>query len=396
MPRILCLFPDLHGIPRGKLINRPVKPDTRIGFSPGAFAKDIYGAPRLFDELATPFGAADMKLSVRPDDCRPVRQDGSDFMFGTDSLAIGCVTTPDGHPHPFDMRRALRDFLAAHRVEDEFRVGAELEFYLLDQSPAGLPPDGQAYAFGGLSNRQECVTEILDNLDRTGIAWQDLSQENAPDQYEISLTHADPVEQADRAFLARMVIRHVASRHGLRATFIAVNSPDMAPSNLHLHLSRMSGGLDDLAASVQGTLHDAFTVYRPSANSRRTKDIESFASNTADVADGSRYAAIRVLREDGDPRVELRTPTSDANPYFAILAMLSGTQLPGRSGPQEEREFDFECESSLDRFLNSALAAKIWSDEGLRLFRRLKTLEFEAAREFGGFDDEREALLKVI
>ena len=396
MPRILCLFPDLHGIARGKLINRSVKPDTRIGFSPGAFAKDIYGAPRLFDELAKPFGAADMKLSVRTEDCRTVRQDGSDFMFGADSFAIGRVTAPDGRPHPFDMRRALRDFLAAHGAEDEFRVGAELEFFLLGRGPAELPPDGQAYAFGGLSNRQECVAEILNSLDRTGIAWQDLSQENAPDQYEISLAHTDPVEQADRVFLARMVVRHVAARHGLRATFIAVNSLDMAPSNLHLHLSRVSGGLDDLAASVQGTLHDAFLVYRPSANSRRAKDIESFASKIADVADGSRYAAIRVLREDGDPRVELRTPTSDANPHFAILAMLSGVLRPGRSGPLEGREFDFECESSLDRFLNSALAAKIWSDEELRLFRRLKTLEFEAAREFGGFDGEREALLKVI
>lgn len=396
MPRILCLFPDLHGIARGKLINRSVNTETRIGFSPGALAKDIYGSPRLFDELATPFGAADMKLSIRPDDCLPVEQCGGGFMFGADSLAIGRVDAPDGRPHPFDMRRALREFLAEHLAEDEFQVGAELEFFLLGGPQSESPPDGQAYAFGGLANRQECVADILDSLDRTGIAWQDLSQENAPDQHEISLAHTGPVEQADRVFLARMIVRHVAARHGLRATFIAVNSPEMAPSNLHLHLSRKSGDLDEMAASVQGALHDAFTVYRPTANSRHTKDIESFASRISDVADGSRYAAIRVLREDGDPRVELRTPTSDANPYFAILAMLSGILLPERSGPQEEREFDFDCESSLERFMNSALAAAIWSNEGLRLFRRLKTLEYEAAREFGGFEGEREALLKVI
>lgn len=108
MPRILCLFPDLHGIPRGKLLNWPLNTETRIEFSPGAFAKDIYGAPRLFDEMATPFGAADMKLSVRPDECLPVEPFGSGFMFGADSVAIGRVDAPDGRPHPFDMHRALR------------------------------------------------------------------------------------------------------------------------------------------------------------------------------------------------------------------------------------------------------------------------------------------------
>ena len=85
MLRILCLFPDLHGIARGKLLNRSVNTETRIGFFPGAFAKDIYGAPRLFDEMATPFGAADMKRSVRPDECLPVEPCGGGFMFGADS-----------------------------------------------------------------------------------------------------------------------------------------------------------------------------------------------------------------------------------------------------------------------------------------------------------------------
>lgn len=396
MPRTLCIFPDLHGIPRGKLINGNIKTETQIGFSPGVFAKDIYGKPHLFNELATPFDAADMKMKISSGDCRTINQTKSSLLFGAEALVIGRTETPDGRPHPFDMRRILHDFIITHRAKDEFRIGAELEFFLMDNATGELSSDGQAYAFGGLSNRQKCLTAILDALEHTGIFWQDLSQENEIDQYEISLAHTDPLEQADRIFLARLIIRHVAAQYGQRASFLAVNSIDMSPSNLHLHVSCRSITVDNLAIAIQNTLCDAFTIYRPSANSRYSKDIASFASNRGDIADGSRFAAIRIIREDSAPRVELRTPTSDTNPYFAILMVLAGPLLPQPSSPLGTLDFNFDLNESLEQFIKSAVAAEVWTDEGRQLFKRLKTSEYEAAKAFGSFKNEREALLKVI
>ena len=396
MSRTLCLFPDLHGIPRGKLISGAIETETQIGFSPGVFAKDIYGKPHLFDELATPFDAADMKMKISSGDCRPIKPTKPAFLFGAETLAIGRMETPDGRPHPFDMRRILHDFIITHRAKDEFRIGAELEFFLMDHATGGLSPDGQAYAFGGLSNRQICLTAILDALDHTGIAWRDLSQENEIDQYEISLAQTDPLEQADRVFLARLIIRYVAAQYGQRASFLAVNSMDMSPSNLHLHVSCRSVTVDNLAVAIQNTLYDAFTIYRPSANSGYSKDIASFASNRGDIADGSRFAAIRIIRKDSAPRVELRTPTSDVNPYFAILMVLAGPLLPQPSTPLGTQDFNFDLDANLERFLKSAVAAAVWTDEGRQLFKRLKTSEYEVAKAFGSFENEREALLKVI
>ena len=398
MPRTLALFPDLHGIPRGKLSNRAVRGRESIGFSPGVFAKDIYGHPYLFDDLVIPVGAADMKVEIDGEEVRVLDGDPARFFLGADALVIGSAHGPDRLPHPFDIRKILQEFVQARLIDDTIQIGAELEFFLLGEENKLLAADGQAYAFGGLSSRQACIADILDALDGAGIDWLDLSQENERDQYEISLRHTAPLEQADRIFLARMIIRFVAARHRYRATFIAVNAPDMSPSNLHLHVSRESQNADALASAIQGTLHDGFAIYRPSHNSRYTKDIRSFASDKSDVAEASRFSAIRIIRgaEGEGDRVELRTPTADTNPYFTILLVLAGVMDPEVQERGPDRNFDFNSESSLKRFLASRTASHIFDKNGRELFGKLKLAEFRSALHFGGFENERAALIKVL
>ena len=363
-----------------------------LGFSPRVFAKDIYGHPHLFDEFVTPLGASNMKVTVTGGD---VRQFNGVGMFEADEVAVGEASASDGAPHRFDVRRILKDFIKASPAAGGISIGAELEFYLIDAG-ATLDADGQAYAFSGLAGKQACICAILDALDQAEIDWLDLSQENEVDQYEISLKQSDPLEQADRVFLARMIIRHVAARFGMRASFIAVNALDQSPSNLHLHVSSDYLGVDDLAAAVQGTLIAAFAIYRPFRNSRYTEEIDSFASSCTDVAEGSRFASVRVIRGDGVDRVELRTPTSDANPYAVILSVLYGICAVPPHGINSATKFDFGIKSSVDTFLDSELAENIFDAEGRRLYGKLKRAEAESAIGFGNFERERSALLKVL
>lgn len=395
MTKILCLFPDLHGIARGKLTNRTVEDRMTLGFSPGVFAKDIYGHPHLFDDLVIPVGASDMTVEMLGDEIRPFARTVEIDLFGADALVIGRAKAADGTPHRFDIRAVLERYLSANPEAQHIRIGAELEFYLLG-GQNDLPADGQAYAFGGLAGKQHCISAILNALDAAGIEWLDLSQENEVDQYEISLKHTHPLEQADRVFLARMIIRHVAARFGLRATFIAVNAMNQAPSNLHLHISCTSLSVERLAQALQRTLVPAFVIYRPSRNSRYTKYIESFASRKADIGEGSRFSAIRIIRNGLEERIELRTPTSDTNPYFTILVVVSAILKEPQDTVSNDTKLDFSIKSSLAAFLASDLAPQIFDAEGLRLYAKLKRAEVRSAKAFGGFEAERAALLRVL
>lgn len=395
MTRTLCLFPDLHGIARGKLANRAVESSMTIGFSPGVFAKDIYGHPHLFDEFVIPVGASDMTIEVIGTEVRPFARTAQVDLFGADALVIGRAKATDGTPHRFDIRAVLERRLSESLGARDIRIGAELEFYLIG-GREDLPADGQAYAFGGLAGKQHCISAILQALDAAGIEWLDLSQENEVDQYEISLRHTPPLEQADRVFLARMIIRHVAASFGLRATFIAVNAMNQSPSNLHLHISCASLSVDKLAHAIQETLGPAFSIYRPTRNSRYTEEIESFASRKADIGVGSRFAAIRIIRDGPEERIELRTPTSDTNPYFTILTVVSAILKAPRGTAPTGAALDFSFESSLAAYLASDLAAQVFDPEGLRLYGKLKRAEEGSAKAFGGFDAERAALLRVL
>ena len=99
--RTLVLFPDAHGIARGKLLNRGLDEMQRVGFSSGVFSKDVYGHPVLFPVLAKPFGAADIKVAVTEQDARPLKR-GTAGVLGASEIAIGAVADPRGDPHPLD------------------------------------------------------------------------------------------------------------------------------------------------------------------------------------------------------------------------------------------------------------------------------------------------------
>ena len=206
MGRTLVLFPDAHAIPRGKLITADFHNNLQIGFSCGVFTKDIFGIRQLFERLAAPFGGGDIKVCPE-EGAGWIFEPQPDLIFGASRLAIGTVTDPLQRPHPLDFRHRLREFIKQFPRLNDYRFGAELEFYLYPlESNQSLRPDRQSYAFGGASVLQNCIEAMLSALDRIGLTWNDFSQESGFHQYEITLQQSAPLEQADRIFLARFIV----------------------------------------------------------------------------------------------------------------------------------------------------------------------------------------------
>ncbi|MCR9255207.1 MAG: hypothetical protein NXI16_03840 [Alphaproteobacteria bacterium] len=385
MPRTFLIFPDAHGIPRGKLVNDGYRDGLEIGCASGVFSKDIFGIPQLFDILATPSGAADIR--IRPEDgvaldFAPRPAFLPEFLFGASAVAIGTVTDPSQAPHPLDFRRILRDLIAEHSDLGRYRFGGELEFFLRPHHDIpSFRPDGQAYAFSSAVTLQGCLDAMMAALDHVGIPWEGFSQENDLNQFEFSLGHSGPLAQADRIFLARFVMRNVAAAHGLRCTFTPVLDRAGSPSNLHLHISDPeAAGIDALCHAAMTALGGPFLPLCPTRNGRLVQHIDSFSSKKADMGEGHRFRALRILRDGSGDRIELRTPTADANPYLAILMVLAclryvGGAPEGAEPSPLERDIAWDFETSIANFAADPIVRSVLGEETIDLYTAMKRLE---------------------
>jgi glutamine synthetase len=158
----------------------------------------------------------------------------------------------DGAPAPADPRHTLAR--AAQRIASlGYRAvfACELEFYLLQRDSEGcLQPAGsgrvsrgqseqiEAYSLSRLDALAPVFREILDAATAQGLPAGTVMSEYAPGQFEITLQHRDDVLVAvDEAVQFKRLIKAVAARHGLIASFMAKPFTHRAGSGAHLHLS---------------------------------------------------------------------------------------------------------------------------------------------------------------
>ena len=243
------------------------------------------------------------------------------------------------------------------------RVGVELEFYLLDRDGGLLQEELQAYSLEKNNALDPALQEIIDAV--TGfVPFEGAHTEYAPSQVEINLHHADPVTAADDAFRLRYAVREAASRAGRLASFMAKPFTDLSGSSGHLHVSLWRGDEPLFAPDHDGegalTRHAIAGLLRhlpaiavfgsPTVNAYKRYAVSSFAPTSVSWGGDNRTGAVRSLLETPDAsRIELRTPSADANPYWSIAALLaavvagleSPTPLSARgSGDLYSREAD--------------------------------------------------------
>jgi glutamine synthetase len=263
---------------------------------------------------------------------------------------------PDGTPHAADPRHVLAGVIARLEAAGYIPVvAAELEFYIVDPQRG---PDGRLQPPRTPSTRRRLdqidsfsVTELeelspfLDELFAAARAMElpaeTVISEYAPGQLEIVLRHrADAMRAADEAVQWKRLVRGVAAKHGLLATFMAKPFSDRAGSGLHVHASLDDESGRNVFASedprgtplmrhaiggLLATLEESLAVFAPNANSYRRFQALSYAPISRTWGVNNRSVAVRV--PTGAPatrHLEHRVAGADANPYLAIAAVLAG------------------------------------------------------------------------
>jgi len=198
--------------------------------------------------------------------CRPVAGTllPAPWLTGTGQVMLSMYEL-DGRPAAADPRHVLARAVASlGSLGFTAVVACELEFYLLRQVDGQLVPAGagaatrlgerdriDAYGVGRLEELAPLFTEVFDAARAQGLPLGTLMSEYAPGQYEITLRHrADALAAVDEAVIFKRLIKGVAARHGLIASFMAKPFTARAGSGAHLHLSLEDAAGTNLFAAV--------------------------------------------------------------------------------------------------------------------------------------------------
>lgn len=306
------------------------------------------------------------------------------------------VHFPDGRPVPFSARQVLAravERLAAQGMTAT--IGLEVEFQLFrlvdtelnhaDTTMPARPPRTQALTHGYqfLTDTQYSGAEdILDTLRRMaqglGLPLRTVEIEMGPSQFEFTFDPAGPMSQADAMVMFRTMVKDVATRQGLHATFMGRPAlANAAASGWHLHQSVSDAAGRNLfqpgdealtpqaAGWIAGLLAHArasSVMVAPTVNSYKRYQPYQLAPDRVAWGCDNRGAMVRALLKPGDPasRLENRAPDSAANPYHAIAAQLisglAGLDQALTPPPPTETPYEAEAER-LPSDLGEALAA---------------------------------------
>jgi glutamine synthetase len=215
-------------------------------------------------------------------------------------------------------------------------VAPELEFYLCTEDWQPVSRDHRCWSMTRGDEAEPVIGEIRAMLLAAGVPVESSQTEGGPGQFEINVGPASPLDAADNAALLKYVVKLVARRHDLRATFMPMPFQGEEGSGHHLHESLRRSGhgenvfatddavFDAYLAGVLEHMPDLTAVNLPGVNAyKRLKDY-TFAPNRVSWGHDNRSVAVRIPSGDqAARRLEIRTASADANPYLIVATTLS-------------------------------------------------------------------------
>jgi glutamine synthetase len=328
------------------------------------------------------------------------------------------LNTEDGKPWGQDPRVVLKGVCERFEKMGLKPVCApELEFYLLPEvrHEDGTPKipvthangpcniGGQIYSTEVMKEQAELLHEIRDVCEVMRIPLDGLVKELAPCQYEINLVHVDnPLLAADLAQLLKQVIKSVARRHKLIASFMAKPFGDRDGNGYHTHISLLDKngnnvfddgsqqGSEILRHAIAGlvaSMADCMLIFAPHQNSYRRLRSGVHGPLVPSWGYENRYAAIRIPNGEGKARrIEHRIAGADTNPYLSLAALLAGiadgienqmqADRPITGGPQnDEAILPGNWDLALTAFEASAFVADNLGENFQQAFAAIKRTE---------------------
>ena len=274
---------------------------------------------------------------------------------------IGCLTcsvhTTDGKPFAGDPRNNLKRIIGQMKEMGftAFDIGFEAEFHLLKLDQNGNwtteVPDHASY-FDLTSNDESasCRRDIVETLESIGFEVEAAHHEVGDGQQEIDFRFDDALTTADRVQTFKMIVREIAKRHGLFATFMAKPLQGQAGNGMHTNMSLFKGNKNafydennkyNLSKTalyfLNGILEHAraiTAVGNPTVNSYKRLIPGFEAPVYISWASKNRSPMVRVpAAGELNTRLEMRSADPTANPYLLLAACLSA----GMAGIKEEK-----------------------------------------------------------
>lgn len=256
------------------------------------------------------------------------------------------VLRQDGEPFDGDPRSALiRQIDLAREEGVGFDAGVEIEFYLVRGDVAAPAParDAAGYFDVGEDAVSRTRDAVVTALQAIGVGVGGAHHETGPGQEELDLLPVGALQMADQLIMVRHIVRTIAHRHGLRATFMAKPFADAPGSGMHIfeHFHRVDSGEDLLVdqtgalsrwaySAMAGQLAHAAgmsAIVCPTVNSYKRLNAGHRAPRHASWAHVSHGSMLRVPsgRAGENAALELRSPDPMANPYLALTTVLALT-----------------------------------------------------------------------
>ncbi len=257
------------------------------------------------------------------------------------------VHNPDGTPFEGCTRSTLRRVLEeVHREGFVPYASAELEFFLFEplrdgKASTATSDRGSYFDLSPIDRGDVARLDVALALEEMGIHVEATHHEVSHGQHEIDLSATGMLALADAISTARVVVKTVAARHGLLASFMPKPFADQDGSGLHIsqHLERENhnalsassatsvAGLSEIGLSyVGGLLAHArgFTaVTNPTVNSYKRLVPGYDAPSYVQWSQRAKSTLVRVPgAAAGDVRIELRSPDPSCNPYLALACIL--------------------------------------------------------------------------
>ncbi|MFD1436485.1 type I glutamate--ammonia ligase [Kroppenstedtia eburnea] len=334
------------------------------------------------------------------------------------------VYTPDGKPFAGDPRGILKKVLKEAEAMgfSALNVGPEPEFFLFKTDAKGEPTmdlndKGGYFDLAPMDLGENCRRDIVITLDKLGFEIEASHHEVAPGQHEIDFKYTDAVTAADNIQVFELVVKNIARRYGLHATFMPKPLYGVSGSGMHTHLSLFRGGentfydaSDELGLSqtarwfLAGILKHAkgFTaITNPLVNSYKRLVPGYEAPCYVAWSPTNRSPLVRIPASRGlSTRLEVRSPDPSANPYLALAVMLKAgldgiknqLELPGETDRNiyvmDEAELEREGIESLPATLKEALEelkkdpviCEALGEHALRNFIEAKEIEWDMFR----------------
>lgn len=255
------------------------------------------------------------------------------------------IYRPDGTPFEGDPRYILRKTLKeAADLGYSFDVGPECEFFLFHTDDNGMPTTishekAGYFDLGPLDLGENARRDMILNLEDMGFEVESSHHEVAPAQHEIDFKYDNALKTADNIMTFKLVVRSIAKRHGLFASFMPKPIYGVCGSGMHINMSLSKDGKNIFAdpdgenglskeayyfiAGIMEHMYNMTAITNPLVNSYKRLVPGYEAPIYIAWSAVNRSPLIRIPAARGaSTRVELRCPDPSANPYLTLAICL--------------------------------------------------------------------------